>query len=64
MTFEHIRIDRGESIDWIVLNVERALGLRPVSTGESSLGSRLVPDLLTRLPYQLDVAERIHELVT
>jgi len=50
-------------IDWIVLNVERALRIRSVSDAEAALGSRLVPDLLRRLPYQLHIAERIQELL-
>lgn len=50
-------------VDWIVLNVERALRLRSVSDEEAALGSRLVPDLLMRLPHHLDIAERIHELL-
>lgn len=50
-------------IDWIVLNVERALQLRPVNDEDAALGSRLVPGLLTQLPRRLVVAQRIHELL-
>jgi Ser/Thr protein kinase RdoA (MazF antagonist) len=50
-------------IDWIVLNIERALHLRPVTEPEAALGTQLVPQLLTQLPHRLAVAHRIEELL-
>ncbi len=51
------------SIDWLVLNVERALRLRAVTDEEAALGGRLVPELLRQLPRQVDIALRVEQLL-
>lgn len=50
-------------IDWLVLNLERALRLRPVSRREAHLGLVLVPRLLAQLPDHVDLALRVEELL-
>jgi hypothetical protein len=50
-------------LDWIAFNIERALGVRPASAQEVALSNHLVPDLVARLPHQLDVSRRVRELI-
>ncbi len=48
------------SVDWLALNVERALGLR----GDvAALGARLVPELLAELPLHVAVALRVTDFL-
>jgi hypothetical protein len=47
------------SVDWLVINVERALGLGDVDAEEQARGNALVPGLLERLPARVAMAERI-----
>lgn len=51
------------SVDWLALNVERALGLRGVEPAVAALGFRLVPGLLAGLPCQLAVAQRVTDFL-
>ncbi|MDR2983323.1 MAG: hypothetical protein LBV34_00645, partial [Nocardiopsaceae bacterium] len=50
-------------LDWIAFNIERAIGLRPATTGETDLAETLVPGLLTGIPRQLGAAMRLGELL-
>lgn len=65
--FELAPRDLGQSLmiglDWIVLNVERALRLRAVTDDEEILGRRLVPALLERLPTQVDLAMHLDKIL-
>ena len=60
--------DLGQSmmtgLDWIVLNIERALRLRDVTDDVAALGRQVVPGLLKRLPTQVDLALRIDEVLS
>lgn len=47
------------SVDWLVLNAERALGLRDLGPEEQERGEALVPGLLARLPQRMAMAEHI-----
>jgi Ser/Thr protein kinase RdoA (MazF antagonist) len=51
------------SLDWIALNVERAMGVRDAHPDEVALASALVPRLLADYPRQVDVAVRIETLL-
>lgn len=51
-------------IDWIVLNIERALRLRPCSDSEANLGDALVPELLERLRRSTAIAHDIERILT
>jgi Ser/Thr protein kinase RdoA (MazF antagonist) len=59
--------DLGQSLmiglDWVAFNVERAIGLRPAAPDEVALGDRLVPELLAKLPHQVEVALRLDQVV-
>lgn len=59
--------DLGQSmmigLDWIVLNVERALQQRGATDNESAIGRVLVPGLLARLPSQTELAMRLDEVL-
>jgi Ser/Thr protein kinase RdoA (MazF antagonist) len=50
-------------LDWIAFNVERAVGIRGTRPQDVALGNHLVPDLLARLPEQLNVSLRVTELL-
>lgn len=50
-------------VDWIVLNIERALRLRPVTEDEAELGSSLVPGLLAHVRRGLDIAAQVETLL-
>lgn len=52
------------SVDWLVLNIERALRLRACSDEEASLGQTLVPGLLDRLQRSMAIARDIQALLT
>lgn len=49
------------SVLWLVMNVERALGLADAGLDQQRLGQQLVPDLLSRLSGRLEHAARIGE---
>jgi hypothetical protein len=51
------------SLDWIAFNVGRATGTRPAAPAEAALGSQLVPELLARLPRELEIARRADEFL-
>lgn len=51
-------------IDWIALNIERALRLRPVTDHEAELGESLVPGLLRTLHRSIVLSEDITSLLT
>jgi Ser/Thr protein kinase RdoA (MazF antagonist) len=51
------------SLDWIAFNVGRATGARPAGPDEAALGSRLVPELLARLPRELELVRRADEFL-
>src|ERR1022692_243248 len=51
------------SLDWIAFNVRREDGGRPAGPAEVALGSRLVPELLARLPRELEIARRADEFL-
>lgn len=65
--FELAPSDLGQSmmigLDWIVLNVQRALRARVENDDEAILGHRLVPALLERLPAQVDLAMHLDEFL-
>ena len=50
-------------LDWIALNVERAIGLRPATNAEAALAGRLVPGLVLAIPGEVATANRISELL-
>lgn len=50
-------------LDWIVLNIERALRLRPCTDAEAELGQTLVPGLLADLERSVTVAGSIESLL-
>jgi Ser/Thr protein kinase RdoA (MazF antagonist) len=50
-------------LDWVVLNVERALGQRPATRQEIVQAGELIPALLAGLPEQAGVALRIGEIL-
>jgi Ser/Thr protein kinase RdoA (MazF antagonist) len=50
-------------LDWIAFNVERAVGTRGARPQDVALGNRLVPELVARLPEQLNVSLRVTELL-
>jgi hypothetical protein len=52
------------SVNWLVLNVERALGLRGIGPGEQELGAALAPELLARLPERVAMTEHIDVWLT
>lgn len=49
------------SVDWLALNVERALGRRDGDPSVIALGHELVPELLAVLPRQLAVALKVDQ---
>ena len=51
------------SLDWIAFNVGRVTGARPADPAEAALGSRLVPELLARLPRELELVRRADEFL-
>lgn len=51
-------------VDWVVLNIERALRLRVCSDEEAMLGESLVPSLLARLTRSVAIARDIQALLT
>ncbi|NEE03421.1 aminoglycoside phosphotransferase family protein [Phytoactinopolyspora halotolerans] len=52
------------SLDWLVLNVERTLGLRAVTEAEADLGTRLVPRLIAEMPAQVGAAVRVRDTLS
>jgi aminoglycoside phosphotransferase (APT) family kinase protein len=50
-------------LDWVVFNVERALGRRPASPSEAALARELVPTLLAAIPGQVAIALRITDIL-
>lgn len=51
-------------IDWVALNIERALRLRAVTDQEAQLGESLVPGLLQNLQRSIAVSDDITSLLT
>jgi hypothetical protein len=51
------------SLDWITVNAERALGLRPADATEIAQAGQLLPALLTAMPSEVGTAQRITELL-
>jgi hypothetical protein len=50
-------------LDWVALNIERAVGLRPAGHDECLLARSLVPGLLAAIPTQLEIALRVGEVL-
>ncbi len=50
-------------VDWIVLNIERALRLRPVTDQEVEQGASLVPGLLEHVAAALSIAANVGTLL-
>ena len=50
-------------LDWIAINVERAIGLRPATPAEAELSRILAPGLLADLPDQVVASMRLCDLV-
>ena len=48
-----------KSLDWLVFNVERAIGLRPASPEAARMGADLVPGLVDGLLRGVEVAETV-----
>jgi len=62
VTTAHLAPVLRSAADWLVLNVERAVGLRGTAD-ERALGAQLAPELLTALPERLDAARRIESFL-
>ena len=56
---EDLGFSLGKSLDWLVFNVERAIGVRPAPPDAARLGSELVPGLIETLGRQLEMAEEV-----
>ncbi|HEX3565319.1 MAG TPA: hypothetical protein VHU17_08100, partial [Acidimicrobiales bacterium] len=52
-----------KSLDWLVLNVERAIGLRPARPEVARMASDLVPGLVQGLARGLELAADVGELL-
>jgi aminoglycoside phosphotransferase (APT) family kinase protein len=50
-------------LDWVAMNIDRVLGLRPASAAEIAQAGQLLPGLLTALPRDVETAQRITELL-
>jgi hypothetical protein len=50
-------------LDWVALNVERALGRRPASSVDVATAHRLLPELLASMPHELETALRITDIL-
>ena len=50
-------------LDWIVFNVERALGRRAAGPADIEIANRLLPQLLRTIPSQLGCAVRISDIL-
>ena len=51
-------------LDWVVLNVERAIGLRGTTSEERELAARLVPELLAEFRHAVELAESVPSLLS
>ncbi len=60
--------DLGQSLminlDWIAFIIERATGAREAPSADVAAARQLAPDLLTRLPRQVDIAARVPDWLT
>jgi hypothetical protein len=52
------------SLDWIALNAECALGLRPARPGRRELADEILPPLLDELPRHVEVALDVGRMLT
>ena len=50
-------------LDWVVLNIERALRLRNVTEHDARLGERLVPGLLENLSDHVELAQQLDRVL-
>jgi hypothetical protein len=50
-------------LDWVALNVERALGLRTATEAEVATAARLLPALLAAIPAELATALRVTDML-
>ena len=59
--------DLGQSLmtglDWIELNISRAVGARPCTAAEAARSGQLVPGLLASLPAHVDTALRAEDIL-
>lgn len=48
-------------LDWVVLNIERAVGLRPATKDEVALSTTIVPGLLAEYRHSVELADTVIE---
>jgi hypothetical protein len=61
---EDVGASLATSLDWIALNAECALGLRPARPGRRELADEILPPLLDELPRHVEVALDVGRMLT